>query len=115
VGGTHTRDTGEEDRNMLLYTCCEFQPDFLLPELRGVAPYLLRVQPGFCSQSYGVTYSLIIKVEPIYGLGGFWYKFVSITCKKFWLELLWLHFTSSISHQSCRVWFRGVQLVIYKQ
>jgi len=28
VGGTHTRDTGEKDINLSLYTCCEFQPGF---------------------------------------------------------------------------------------
>ena len=34
VGGTHTRDTGEKEKNLSLHSCCEFQP-------------------GFCSQSCG--------------------------------------------------------------
>ena len=43
VGGTHTRDTGGKDRkNLSLHTCCEFQP-------------------GSCSQSCGVKYSLKLK------------------------------------------------------
>ena len=35
VGGTHTRDTREKDKNLSLHTCCKFQP-------------------GFCSQSCGL-------------------------------------------------------------
>ena len=30
VGGTHTRDTGEKEKNLSLLTYCEFQPGFAL-------------------------------------------------------------------------------------
>ena len=52
VGGTHTWNTGENDKFMLLQICCAFKP-------------------GFCYQSCGVRHGYIkIEMGPIGGLVG---------------------------------------------